>query len=161
MGNTYHPPYKSIPFILKQFLSTLSKVNVENLNPSLNGGFIQTFKDFLDTGWGRLPPQKGRNLYLLCLLWNSSNNITFILSGLPCSLFEYFKYHVIPGSTLSHSVQTFQRILLTTWLPVFTKLDLPFVEPCKFMKRDHIFTEQVKNLRSYVLNKRLDTFLIN
>ena len=67
-GNTYHPPYKSIPFILKQFLSTLSKVNVENFNPSLNGGFIQTFRDFLDTGWGRLPPQKGWSLYLLCLL---------------------------------------------------------------------------------------------
>ena len=80
MGNTYHPPYKSIPFILKQFLSTLSKVNVENFNPSLNGGFIQTFKDFLDTGWGRLPPQKGRSLYLLCLQWNSINNITLSFS---------------------------------------------------------------------------------
>ena len=140
-GNTYHPPYKSIPFILKQFLSTLSKVNVENFNPSLNGGFIQTFRDFLDTGWGRLPPQKGWSLYLLCLLWNSSNNITSILSGSPYSLFEYFKYHSIRRSTLLHSVQTFQRILSTIWLLLFTKPDLSFVETCKFMKRDHIFTE--------------------
>ena len=140
-GNTYHPPYKSIPFILKQFLSTLSKVNVENFNPSLNGGFIQTFRDFLDTGWGRLPPQKGWSLYLLCLLWNSSNNITSILSGSPYSLFEYFKYHSIRRSTLLHSVQTFQRILSTIWLLVFTKPDLSFVETCKFMKRDHIFIE--------------------
>ena len=140
-GNTYHPPYKSIPFILKQFLSTLSKVNVENFNPSLNGGFIQTFRDFLDTGWGRLPPQKGWSLYLLCLLWNSSNNITSILSGSPYSLFEYFKYHSIRRSTLLHSVQTFQRILSTIWLLLFTKPDLSFVETCKFMKRDHIFIE--------------------
>ena len=140
-GNTYHPPYKSIPFILKQFLSTLSKVNVENFNPSLNGGFIQTFRDFLDTGWGRLPPQKEWSLYLLCLLWNSSNNITSILSGSPYSLFEYFKYHSIRRSTLLHSVQTFQRILSTIWLLLFTKPDLSCVETCKFMKRDHIFTE--------------------